>query len=220
MSLRRVFRGQPRPGWLNIRYSLIYVQFFHAMRVFMRKQQQAFTLIELMVTLAVMAIVMAVAIPSFNRQIQNNRSLAIGETFVTALNYARSEAVKRGNPVTLCASDNEQDGCSTDWSKGWLVVTDTAGVTANNPTVGTVLRVWPAPTENAVISVERMDAGTTTSSDTGFVRYTGLGTLAGVGAGEQVIKISAYAKGCSGDSQQEVFVGVAGLVRASQKQCP
>ena len=63
-----------------------------------------FTLVELMVTLTVLAILVGVALPSFRDMILNNRRTAIVNDLVSSLLLARSEAIKRGQPVSVCAS--------------------------------------------------------------------------------------------------------------------
>ena len=91
--------------------------------------EAGFTLIELMVTLAVAAILLAIAVPNFITFIQNNRLTSQGNDLVTALNYARSEAIKRGVRVTVCSrsSDTACVGAGADWTNGWLVFVDTNG---------------------------------------------------------------------------------------------
>jgi type IV fimbrial biogenesis protein FimT len=191
----------------------------HSVTVLMRKQQNAFTLIELMVTLVVAAVVLTIAIPSFNQQIQNNRSLALGEDFVTALNFARSEAVKRSRPVTLCASNTTRTGCGTDWLNGWLAVVDTAPVDSTTPTVAEVLRVWESPPGNATVTVQRGAPGFTTGTNTGFVRYTGLGTHARIGGTAQSTRVVSEITGCRGDNGRTMTVGVAGTISAQNTAC-
>lgn len=109
----------------------------------MTAKHTGFTLIELMVTLAVLGILLSIGIPSFQNMVLNNRITAQANQVITALNYARSEAVKRAAPATVC-STNGGAACagSTDWSTGWLVFADGDGdgtVDAGEA----VLRVWP-----------------------------------------------------------------------------
>ena len=59
-------------------------------------KSSGFTLVELMITLAIAGILVAVGIPSFNSTISSNRLTSYANELVTALNLARSEAVKRG----------------------------------------------------------------------------------------------------------------------------
>lgn len=91
----------------------------------MRYKQPGFTLIELMITLAIAAILMTVAIPNFQMFVLNNRMSAQTNDFLTALSLARSEAVKRAARVTICKSANGT-GCTTagSWAQGWIVFTD------------------------------------------------------------------------------------------------
>ena len=87
----------------------------------MNESQTGFTLIELMMALIISAIRATLAVPSFNDMIRKNRLAAMTNDFVSTLNYARSEAVKRGAGVIVCSS-NDQAGCTnTAWKDGWIV---------------------------------------------------------------------------------------------------
>lgn len=70
------------------------------------KHDDGFSLIELMVTLAVAAILLGVAVPSFAEFIRNNRLAAGTNNLVSALQVARAEAIRRGEPITLCTSND------------------------------------------------------------------------------------------------------------------
>ena len=178
----------------------------------MSKQCKGFTLIELMVTLAVAAIVLGIAVPSFNTQILNNRSIALGEDFATALNFVRSEAVKRGGRVSLCAS-NDGATCTGAWVEGFIAFVDDAATdTAGAPVVANVLRVWEPQPNGAEISVQR--AGV----DVGFIRYTGLGTLARIG-GNNTITIESQMAHCTNNSARRTSVGLSGLVTIEGMAC-
>ena len=69
-----------------------------------------------MVTLAVAGILITVAIPSFSTTIKNNRLTTQTNELITTLNYARSEAIKRGANVSVDSSD-----ASANWHNGWVV---------------------------------------------------------------------------------------------------
>lgn len=174
-------------------------------------RQRGFTLIELMVTLAVLAIVASIAVPSFNTMIQNNRSLALGEELASALNYARSEAVKRGARITLCGSVNGT-ACDGDWTDNWIVVVDTATTDdAAAPVVANasaVLRFWDAPNSNATVTATQGGANTS------FVRYTRQGMLGRFNSGAVAINVSF--SGCTSNSARAVTVGVAGILNMSR----
>jgi type IV fimbrial biogenesis protein FimT len=103
-----------------------------------------FSLIELMVTVAILAIFAAIATPNFNSFIISNRISAQVNDIVSALNLARSEAVKRGNGVSICQSSNGATcGTGSDWATGWIVFSD-PNVNAVVDTGEEVIHVFPA----------------------------------------------------------------------------
>jgi len=92
-----------------------------------RSPNAGFTLIELMVTLTVAAILMAVAIPSLQTFVQNDRQWTQANSMVMSLNAARSEAIKQNVPggVTVCASSDGATCSGASWSQGWVVINPT-----------------------------------------------------------------------------------------------
>ncbi|MGH8478126.1 MAG: GspH/FimT family pseudopilin [Gammaproteobacteria bacterium] len=95
-----------------------------------------FTLIELMVGVAVLAIALGAAVPSMSEFIQNSRLAAQTNDFLTALHLARTEAIKRNARVTLCRSADAttcSTAAGTGWEIGWMVFADAApfGTRAN-----------------------------------------------------------------------------------------
>jgi len=106
------------------------------------KRSDGFTLVEVIVTLVVVAIIIAVGIPGLSSMMANNRAIANSNDLVTALSFSRNEAVKRGMRVSICAKSSAAQGnltCSENndnWPNGWFAfVSSTA-----EP-----LRSWPAP---------------------------------------------------------------------------
>lgn len=84
-----------------------------------------FTLLELLVAVALVALLAGVGFPNFARLIEVNRVVSATNEFKTALNYARSEAVRRNESVTL-------DPLAGGWQTGWQVTVS-----------GQALRRWP-----------------------------------------------------------------------------
>jgi len=87
------------------------------------KPSSGFTLLELLITVVLISILMAIAIPSMREFTQNDRLITNVNTLIGNLNYARSEAVKRSQQVSVCAS-NDAATCSGTWSDGWIVYID------------------------------------------------------------------------------------------------
>jgi len=91
-----------------------------------------FTLIELMVGLAVLAIALGAGVPSMSEFIQNSRLSAQTNDLLASLHLARTEAIKRNARVTLCrsadATTSATPTCSTapgtGWEIGWMVFAD------------------------------------------------------------------------------------------------
>ncbi|OEY66653.1 GspH/FimT family pseudopilin [Marinobacter sp. X15-166B] len=83
-----------------------------------KRQIFGFTLVELMVTLALVGVVAAFAVPSFSTMIANNRLVSASNDIVGVLNYARSEAVKSGRQVIVSPTDG------VDWTNGMSVWVD------------------------------------------------------------------------------------------------
>ena len=89
-----------------------------------------FTAIELMVVVAILAILAALAGPSFTPLIENWRVRESAEQLQSTLYYARSEAIKRGGRVVIQKIPNNTNGCTTAsgtraWDCGWIVCHDT-----------------------------------------------------------------------------------------------
>lgn len=86
-----------------------------------------FTLVELVVTLCVFAILLVIAIPSFRTIILNNRLATSTDLLVADLNYTRGMALNNNANVRICPfSAPNSTTCGADWTSGWIVVTQPA----------------------------------------------------------------------------------------------
>lgn len=117
---------------------------------------KGFTLIELIITLTIAGILLAVAMPSLSGIIQNHRLSGQANDLIADLNIARSEAIKRAVNVTVCKQDPAQTipscnaSSTASWTSGWIIFIDSDSngqVTAGE----TVLRVRQALAGNGNI---------------------------------------------------------------------
>lgn len=103
---------------------------------------RGFTLVELMVTLMVLAILLGVAVPSFRDAALGSRLTAYANDLVASAQVARSEAIKRNQDITLCASAG---GAACDeggaWEGGWIVRTEGGTVLQRQPPLSDGFRV-------------------------------------------------------------------------------
>ncbi|TCT22891.1 type IV fimbrial biogenesis protein FimT [Thiobaca trueperi] len=157
------------------------------------------TLVELVITLSIAAILMTIAVPSFQDLMRTNRTATQVNEFLTALNLARSEAVKRGASVSVCSSTNStacRTANTTNWADGWILY-----VTGSSPLE--ILRVWPAL------------SGTAT-----FTASTGQVTFRGTGQAAAAITFTYTPTGCSGDQRRTIAVSAVGRATSSKATCP
>ena len=138
------------------------------------------TMIELLVTLVVAAVLVTVAAPSFSRLIASNRITSQTNEFILALNLARSEATRRGQPVTLLATAT----ASPVFQSGWQIFTDADGDGAKGSTAtdGTVIRESAAVAGMTTITRVTQSGSTYTTATTSsvpdrmYVTFSALGT--------------------------------------------
>jgi type IV fimbrial biogenesis protein FimT len=88
-----------------------------------------FTAIELLVTIAVAAILMAIAVPSLTQIVRNSELTSITNTLLASINGARSEAMKRGGFAMVVPRGNGSGGT---WNNGWVVFVDVKTNNSNN----------------------------------------------------------------------------------------
>lgn len=86
---------------------------------------RGFTLAEVMMTIAIAAIVLGIGVPSFQTMIQNSRKTTAINDMRAALALARSSAITHRERITVCkSSDNSNCTENGDWSQGWIVFHD------------------------------------------------------------------------------------------------
>lgn len=139
----------------------------------MNKNMNGFTLLELLVTLVIGAILVAIAIPSFENTIDRNRLTSSYNSLIGELTYTRSEAVKRGTNVSICASSDQATCNVLTWEAGRLVFVDING--NGDVDVGdTLLKVFGALAGDTTIRSSALaDAGVMVFDSGGVISDTG-----------------------------------------------
>src|SRR5688572_32614094 len=93
-----------------------------------KSREGGFSLVELMVTVTVLALLMGIGVPTFRDVSLGSRLSASANDLLASVQLARSEAIKRNVAVTLCASaDGVSCAGSGGWEQGWITVIDPLG---------------------------------------------------------------------------------------------
>ena len=130
--------------------------------------QEGFTLIELIVTIVVGAILATIAIPAFQAFVMNDRDSAQINSLAYSFNYARSEAVKEDLPggVTVCPSTGAVCSGTTAWAQGWIVyytdANNTTQILQTIPALAGSNSVTPAGAANAATGITFLSSGMAT----------------------------------------------------------
>ena len=178
------------------------------------RTQRGFGLIELMITISMIAVLTAIALPSYSYLIRGNRLSTQANDFLSALNYARNESITRGRGVTVCAADTTADtvpdacGLATEWTTGWMVFIDDT-VAATTPTAidaAMVLRTWVGNTHNTL----------TVDAEQSFVRFNP--------RGESNLETDAIftlkpISDCSNQQQRTIVVSPLGRSSSTKVDC-
>lgn len=121
------------------------------------RKETGFTLIELMVTIALMALFAVFAIPAMNGFVEKQRVNSTLNNYANALTFARNEAIRQNVPVVVCGANLSSAGqlttagCGTDWSEGVFLygeVNRTAGYKSTETPPDINIRVVQSPNKS------------------------------------------------------------------------
>lgn len=172
------------------------------------RQQHGFTLLELMTAVTVLAVLAAIATPSFKQFSANSRISATANSIVTALAIARSEALRQSTLVTICPASDATDtacGTSADWKNGWIVFRDGSGTPGQLDGTDILLKAWPAPSNGINV---------TTATD--YLQFD----ARGLNARRQAATLTAASADCTGNNKSQILVTAIGSVQSSKIACP
>ncbi|WP_280192402.1 GspH/FimT family pseudopilin [Delftia sp. PS-11] len=163
-----------------------------------------FTTIELMVTIAILAILAAMAAPSFTPIIERWRVRQTLEGLQSTLYYARSEAIRRGGGVILEKLPQDSNGCQlaqgqSDWGCGWVLYADTNGNARLDD--GEEIRRMDTAARTTVTR-------TTASAQMKLDRWGNMG-----GLGAQGFTIAPYPAGISSPATRGLCVAAGGRIK-------
>lgn len=172
----------------------------------MRKQRGA-TLLELIVVLAVSAILLTTAIPGFSALFHSNRLTAATNELVASLHLARSEAIKRSSRVVMCPSSTGSACAAGGWQQGWMVFHD-----ANN-------NAQRDAAEPVVLSHPPLRAGmwvTSKGSTASYISYTPAGDVQQVSGAIQAGRLTLCNASVPPGAGREVVVSRTGRPRTAK----
>ena len=121
-----------------------------------KRTQTGFTLYELMITVLVVGIVLAVGVPNMTTFRANSRITTTVNDFHAAFHLARAEAARARSNVTICASaDSMEDDadCGGSWDQGMIVFMDIDGSLTRNGVNETILRRHPEINDNLSLAI-------------------------------------------------------------------
>ena len=139
------------------------------------KTTRGFTLVELMVTIAIASILMAVAVPSFRGIVMKNKIQSASSEFQSALAMARAEAIKRGGDARVAIVANSITAGKPDWSTGLTVFWDTTS-DANGETP-------PTDQSKLLLQTAALSADVVTNFNFSHIIYNGLGSTINANGG-------------------------------------
>lgn len=180
------------------------------------RKESGFTLIELMITIVVLAVALALGIPSFQGFIKNNRLAGQANDLVIAIQLARSEAVKRGSGAVICASDDQATCSGNDnWSTGWIVYSD-IGQDGNLDLDVNLDGVEDCEKDDCIVRTRgSLIKGTLSGNGSNGIRFLPDG-LASTGP----VTLSLTANDCYSEQVRDVTITRMGQTTITKKACP
>ncbi|AHF00291.1 GspH/FimT family pseudopilin [Thioalkalivibrio paradoxus] len=171
------------------------------------RREAGLTLVELLVTIAVLGVLLTLGVPRFGNWADDARLVSATNRLVSALHFTRSEAIRRNARVTLCNSaDGTTCAANGGWEQGWIVFVDTAGTGARDE-------------GDPLLAVGQAVAGSIAISGNGpvrrYVSYVGLGATRRANGALQMGTLSV----CGARAGRQIVISRTGRPRLQHEGC-
>jgi type IV fimbrial biogenesis protein FimT len=181
------------------------------------ERKNGFTLIEMLITIVVVTILLAIGVPSFQEFIKNNRISGQSNNLVISIQLARNEAIKRGTGAVVCAS-TDQATCSgnDDWSTGWIVYSDVGqdgnlNLDANGDGVEDCLK------DDCIVRTSNaLTKNTLDGNGTNSIRFLPTGLTTNVAA----VTLKLTGDDCNHNQVRDVTITRQGHTMVTRQNCP
>ena len=160
-----------------------------------KPKQSGFTIMELLMAIAIVGILAGIALPSFNYAIANNKVSSNANEVVGAFNLARSEATQRGSRINISSVSG-----GTDWATGYRIWRDANANAAYD--AGEEIRVF-----------EAIDSGLTLTGSVAGINFNALGFASGT-------MTLTLCSDQAAVNDRQLDVALSGRVNINQFNCP
>ena len=175
------------------------------------ERHKGFTVVELLITIVVVSILLATAVPSILQMVKNNRVTMQANKLVTSVQLGRNEAVKRGTRTTVCAANTTLDDCagSSNWANGWIVFSNLDNDSTADTGTGACLE-----TEDCIMRTsEGINNSTLTGSDNAIhFLPTGL-------TDNGPVTFTLTANDCEKEQERSIIVTLQGHTTIASQAC-
>ncbi len=133
------------------------------------RYQNGFTLYELLTTIMIIGVIMAIGVPNMAEFTQNSRLTSTSSDLLSSFYIGRSEAARSKSNITICASANSLDpaaACGGTFSDGWIIFVDLNGDLVHDAPAETIIKAFPPVATGVTV---------TTAANANYFAFAGTG---------------------------------------------
>ena len=168
---------------------------------------RGFSLIELMVVVAITAILLTIGLPSFQGSLRSNRVATVTNELMSSFTLARSEAIRSPGGAAICSTD-DGTSCGGTWNDGWMVWIDMDGDGLPDGTDDRVLRY--------IETNSKLLLTMTTDGDDVTIRFDRLGRRIGA---DRTLTVEPEVCPTGHDLVRDLDLSPTGQVRITKSEC-